>query len=328
MPPIPPMWPIPAHTALAVHRRWPPPLMAPPAGPIPPMWPIPPIPPIPLGPPIPPIPPIPAGAIRGGAIGAIGGGAMGGAKGGGAIGGAKGRWRDRRRRGRWRWRDRRRRRGWWRRRRWRRRLRWKSRYGLPAQIGLAGWLMHGAGISRAGGQSPRSWGGGEGGDGGAYGPPWHTGLVGWEMHLGSSGPGRVVQEGWSGAGAMDVPPSAGIAVAGPAAPVATTTMSAPAIAPLVIALRTPEALVRLIFRSLVRPRKGDVSANLIDVESKFAHDCSLAGVEHSHANASKMRRQRICETAIFELLSVTAQMARIRIGPRHSRPDRSPRRAA
>jgi hypothetical protein len=107
-----------------------------------------------------------------------------------------------------------------------------------------------------GGGGPGGGGCGPGGGGGAYGPPWHTGLVGWEMHLGSSGPVGGPGGGgggWSGAGAIDEPPKAGIAIAGPAAPVAATTMSAPTRAPFVMALRTPEASVQLINRSLVRP---------------------------------------------------------------------------
>ncbi len=46
---------------------------------------------------------------------------------------------------------------------------------------------------------------------------------------------------------MDVPAKSGTAAAGTAAPIATTAMSAPATALFVIALRTPEAIVQLIY---------------------------------------------------------------------------------
>lgn len=125
--------------------------------------------------------------------------------------------------------------------------------------------MHAGSPGPVGGPVMGDGGGGGVGVGGAYGPPWHTGLVGWLMHRGSSGPVGC-PEGCSGTGAMGVPPNAGSAIAGPAAPVEATTMSAPARAPLATMLPTREALVQLIFRSFVL-RKGGARPKVIDVEA-------------------------------------------------------------
>jgi hypothetical protein len=93
--------------------------------------------------------------------------------------------------------------------------------------------------------------GGPTGGAGAYGPPWHMGFDGCCMHLGSLGPVGPGGGGggWSGAGATEVPTKLGAAIAGAAAPVAATTMSAPAAAPFAIVARTPDAVVQLIDRS-------------------------------------------------------------------------------
>ena len=152
--------------------------------------------------------------------------------------------------------------------------------------------------------NPVAGGGGGGGGGGAYGPPWHTGLVGWEMHRGSSGPVGG-PGGCSGTGAIDVPPKAGIAIAEPAAPVAATTMSAPARAPFAMVLQTREALVQLIIRSSVRPGKAMCRPMLLT--PKHIRPRLLPGrVEQSHANSSKMHRQQIGENCPFTSRNVTA----------------------
>ncbi|ORA47269.1 hypothetical protein BST21_13025 [Mycolicibacterium celeriflavum] len=162
------------------------------------------------------------GASGGGATGGAGGGGGGGGAGGGGGGGGGG---------------------------------VGSPYGPPAHTGLAGWLMHAGSAGPVGGPvMGGGGGGGPGGGGGAYGPPWHTGYVGICAHRGSSGPVGGPgggPGGCSGAGARDVPARAGIPLAGTAAPVAATTMSAPATAPFATMSRTSETLVQLIFCSSV-----------------------------------------------------------------------------
>lgn len=157
-------------------------------------------------------------------------------------------------------------------------------------------------------------GGGGGGGGGAYGPPWQTGLVGWLMHRGSSGPVGG-PDGWSGTGAMDEPPKAGIANAGPAAPVAATTMSAPARAPLATMLPTREALVQLIFRSFAL-RKGDARPNVIDAEANSPTSTCADGW-NIRTLAHRMRADSKSAKPTVHVAERHRERARIRMGPRH-----------
>ncbi len=126
---------------------------------------------------------------------------------------------------------------------------------------IGGAAGGGGNIGAAGGG-----GGGGGGVGRPYGPPAHTGLVGWVMQPGSAGPvgmsygpprhgatvGIAAHLGSSGlVGRPESGPGGGggVAAAGTVTPAAAKPTSAAATAVPVIAPRTLEAMCRLISRS-------------------------------------------------------------------------------
>lgn len=118
-------------------------------------------------------------------------------------------------------------------------------YGLPAHAAAPGMLAHWGSSGLMGVPCCQ------------YGPPSHTGYVGICAHRGSSGSEGTPEPGSpSGTGVREVATKPGIAFAGMLTPFAIAAISAPATTMFVIVLRTPERVIRLIYRSLGADRNG------------------------------------------------------------------------